>query len=164
MTALPKPDVDPGSTSPPAFTADRWQHEGPTPRRIAECNGGLFEHHPEGFEALCLPVHDIDGDAIDIVAWQDGAPARWWLWRGAATVLGERAVWQSGLHGKPVKLVGTPADWIGADPMTACVLDWTANPRRIFAEAHSIEAPPKLAKRLRDSVAARCRLPIRETP
>lgn len=144
------------------FGVDRWQREGPVQCRILTFGDGTFQHDVDGFEALCLPVHNWNGDEINVVAWQEAEPQQWWLWKHVATALGERAIWQSGLNREHFRLVATPAEWVGADPMTACILDWSADPRRILCEAYSIEAPPELAKRLRANVAAQCWLPIAE--
>ena len=75
---------------------------------------GTFEPDEDGQQAYVQPVPGFGGH-VDLVAWQPANPARWWLRRGAATVLGEQDIDRASCRSLPLHLFPTPMGWLLAD-------------------------------------------------
>ena len=75
---------------------------------------GLYEPDEDGQTAYVMPVPGFGGH-VDLVAWQPANPARWWLRRGAATLLGEQDLDRAYCRNLPLHLMPTPLAWLLAD-------------------------------------------------
>ena len=101
---------------------------------------GIYQPAPGGRKAFIQPVYGevpppkvpiidpADPEPIDLVAWFPGEPARWWLRRGTAVLLGEIEVVCAEVYDEPIQVRRTPLDWLKAggdgivilaDPATA---------------------------------------------
>ena len=123
---------------------------------------GLFEFADEGDlmdtkrsdMAVILPVEDIDGVPIDVVSWLWREPFQWWIRRGDAIVLGERALKRAEWCGDPVVLYETPSDWLDSRDIAAmCILNWNCDPRWVLRHADKVIcASGRLGERLRSRI------------
>jgi hypothetical protein len=99
-----------------------------------------FQPDDDGFVAALLPVEDHRGVRFDIVAWAVGNPAEWWTRWGLAEVLGESALTKADWRNEPVRLYATPERWLrSGNDMAVCILDWTANLRRILGQTPEVQ-------------------------
>lgn len=79
---------------------------------------------------LTLPVFEWARGTllcVELFAWRDGAPARWWQLTGALQVLGRAALEAALLSGEPARLYASPARWNragGGGAPGGAVLDW----------------------------------------
>ena len=119
-------------------------------------------------ERFCLcpdkdgPVADFAGaetpagELFDIIAWLPPFAEKWWTLRGLARILGERELLTAELHGEPLKLFETPAAWRRSrDPYSACLIDWTSDPRFIFPGVSEVVCETeRLSERLRQRIQA----------
>lgn len=116
--------------------------------RASPGKDGLYEPG-EGEQHLVLPIA-IDHVVVDLVAFRSATPDVWALRSGLGWALGverglERYTW-----GEPVILYETPLDWLRADKLGLCVLDWTAPELRYLRTLPEIEcASERLAAVLR---------------
>ena len=68
-----------------------------------------------------------DPAPIDHIAWYPDDPARWWLRRGTAVLLGEIEVVHAEVYGEPIQVHRTPLDWLKAGGEgVVIVADWEA--------------------------------------
>jgi hypothetical protein len=84
-----------------------------------------FSDSEDGVAVLLLQVWS-GNDLLDVIAWQWGRPSPWWMLRRAATYLGHAELERRHLDGKPIRVVGTPQDWLRDGGHAICVLDWSA--------------------------------------
>lgn len=96
---------------------------------------GTWQPSETGFEALLLPVSEVGGGVIDVVAWQIGEPSIWWLRRGVASYVGEHELILARRDRRPVRLVATPKEYLALWGYAVCILDWRADVRAILAQA-----------------------------
>lgn len=105
-----------------------------------------------GRRLLAMAV-EVDGEIIDIVAWQPRRPDIWWLRLGVATILGADAIDASHWRGEPVVLHETPEDWVRARGEGAVILDWSIDLYPILSLAPSVKCSTNLlAARLRKAL------------
>jgi hypothetical protein len=118
---------------------------------------GTWQPAEDGFEALLLPVCEIGGAVIDIVAWQFGDPSIWWLRRGIATFIGEHELILARRDKRAVRLVGTPKEYLKQWGHALCILNWRGDVRARLAQApHGIICDTEaLADRVRRIVDQR---------
>lgn len=94
---------------------------------VEECGEGVFQPSPDGFAACVVavvwPEARAFGDAglFDLVAFRSSNPRKWWLRCGNAFSLGEHLLDRP----EPLRVVGTPADWLAASGDALCILDWS---------------------------------------
>ncbi len=55
-----------------------------------------------------------DPEPIDLVAWYPKAPARWWLRRNIAVLLGEIEIVHAEVYGEAIQVHKAPLDWLKA--------------------------------------------------
>ena len=96
--------------------------------RIEPGADGLFNYSEDGLPACLVAVVDYwrepaDAGIFDIVAFASDNLSRWWGRTGAAFALGDHLL--EGLE--PVRVVGTPADWLARGGDALCILDWSAD-------------------------------------
>lgn len=114
---------------------------------------GSFDYSTDGVLASVLPVPGLDGAMEDIVAWGDD-PARWWLRRRLAVILGMDAAEQADYLHEPLTLLETPADWVRGGKRGAVVLDWRACLGLYLPQVSTIKCESeRLACRLRKALA-----------
>jgi hypothetical protein len=92
----------------------------------------------EGAPHMLLPV-TMDGDLIDLVAFQPSAPSHWMLRTGLGWALGMDRGLEPYTWGDVPTVHETPLDWLRADCTGICVLDWSA------PELHSLRGIAKIA-------------------
>lgn len=121
---------------------------------IRACADGSWEPDETGFDALLMPVRDLGGEVIDVVAWEFGLPQHWWIRRGIATYAGEHAIYLANRQKQPVRLVATPAEYLKQWGQGMCILNWQADVRAIvnMAEQGIICETPQLAGRVRAAI------------
>jgi hypothetical protein len=119
--------------------------------RIQTYSDGSFQRTDSGPEAILYPVRMDGGEIIDTVAWFAGRPGAWWLERGIATHLGDRALRHAAFLGKPIRLLPSPTVWLSSPWGAVCVLNWTTDLRALFRDVPEIRcSTPALAKYLSD--------------
>jgi len=112
---------------------DNWQRLGDASAavvaqlRVELHADGSFDYAEDGVLASILPVRGLGGRMEDIVAWVAADPARWWLRRRMAVILGMEAVETADYMREPLLLFDTPLDWLKAGKRGAVVLDWKAH-------------------------------------
>jgi hypothetical protein len=105
---------------------------------------------PGAVLAHCLPCGNPWGEVIDIVAWAWDRPGRWWR----RTRLVDRLVDPEWLSGdKPVRLVGTPAEWLADRCEAACILDWSIDIAAVFFGCRLVPTSLALSNKLLASLA-----------
>lgn len=129
---------------------------------IVPRSGDLFEFADDGDlmdtkrldMAVILPVEDWSGVFIDLVSWLWREPSHWWLRRGDAIVLGERALKRAEWFGDPVVLYETPGGWLDSRDFAAvCILNWSCDPRWVLRHASKVIcASDRLRQRLRQRI------------
>jgi hypothetical protein len=149
MTAMPThtpPELPPIEYWPSA--AVRVAHSGLTWEPIETDDA-------DGVECLLLQVFGPHETLIDVVAWEMGAPTRWWLRYGTAAHLGEAAIALANSERKPVELVGTPREWLSRNGRAVCVLDWSADLATIEEKSESgfVCSDQRLAAQFKDAIA-----------
>jgi hypothetical protein len=113
---------------------------------IQTYSDGTFQRTDGGRQARVCPVRMDGGEVIDRVAWFADRPGAWWLERGIATHLGDRALRHAAFLCKPIRLLPYPADWLAAPWGAVCVLDWNTNLRALFRDVPEIDcSTPALA-------------------
>jgi hypothetical protein len=101
---------------------------------------------------------DEAGDIIDVVAWQEETPARWWLLRRKVVVVGDWEIAWSWRDQRPAVMLTGPAEFIRAE-RGFFVTHW-GDPQAVVEAVDGVEiefSNPWLANRLaaaRASVAA----------
>ena len=99
-------------------------------------------------------VEDSAGELIDLVAWADRDPNRWYLRRGEAVILGAGIFREARWTGGPIKLFGTPSDWLAARGEGVVILAWDIDPRSLFEDIEEIDcAAPGLKEKLAERLA-----------
>lgn len=76
------------------------------------------------------PVLSMDGKLVDIVAWQEEDPSRWWVATGMGVCLGAPELMRVSFTDLPCVLVSTPAGWrhLQRSPQgvqSICILNWS---------------------------------------
>ena len=95
--------------------------------------GGMYQPSPgAGRWALVMPIYSsvrppcvqpADIQPVDIVAWLPKRPDRWWLRKGATTILGEWAIEVADATNEPLIMIETPFGWLKAGGGGAVILD-----------------------------------------
>lgn len=96
-----------------------------------------FQPAEAGPPATVLDV-DEGGDVVDEVAFYACDPGRWWLRYGIGIALGMDAFDKALRDGAPLRVVATPADWLGARGDALCVLDWRTNLYSLLSPARAV--------------------------
>ena len=109
---------------------------------------GFYQPAPGGRHAFIQPVYGAvrppevpimdpaDPTPIDLIAWCPKAPARWWLRRGVAILLGEIEAVHGEVYGEPIRVYRTPLDWLRAGGAGIVIL---ANPADAFPYLRGIK-------------------------
>lgn len=127
--------------------------------RIETTPDGFYQPCPHGRWAVLIPCGWTDylgqWTAIDdLVGFHPDDPSRWWRRLGAVDLLGEEQVQDALDRRQPLRLHATPLDWLRNGCQGAVVLDWRAEPRRLFNGLPSVIADtPDLAERLGQRIA-----------
>ena len=124
-------------------------------RRIVTSAGGTYRPVPNGNYAAILPVHDLEGDLVDLVAWFPDSPRRWWLrHRDDCFILGARALEVAAYFNDPIELQGTPQMWARSGGQGACVLRWDVDLSPWFEGVKRVDCHPVVAEHLRQNFRA----------
>ena len=93
---------------------------------IETTGDGLYQPAPGGQPVFVQPVYGAvrppevpivdpaDPEPVDLVAWHPKVPARWWLRRGIAVLLGEIEIVHAEVYDEPIQVHRTPLDWLKA--------------------------------------------------
>lgn len=93
---------------------------------------------------LVQPVFDATGDLVDIVGWRSADPSRWWLRTGLGWCLGSLSpTWdnRNAVH-------ETPLDWLRAEGVGICVIDWDSDDVRWLGTCDRLIAANETVARL----------------
>jgi hypothetical protein len=96
----------------------------PLDRIEATDDSDFFEYAegPLGRLAWTFPILDIGNAVIDVVAWEEKRPCKWWQLTGQALATSP-FVWNDALNwDEPLRLVATPEEWVRDARHTACLL------------------------------------------
>ena len=118
--------------------------------RIKGKNDGTYSLDPNGRLAVLVPVRDRYGETVDIVAFIQDEPERWWCRHGDETpILGAPALARAMFERQPLVLWETPLQWLLQRRSGSVVLDWGADLRPIFEEIPAVNCQsPALSDRL----------------
>ena len=114
-------------------------------------DNSYFQYADDGPWAHMIPVATAGGDVIDVVAYFPEQPRLWWLHKGTATILGEEDLSRASYYDQPILLVETPLDWLRKQS-TACIVDWTCDPRFVLRLVHEVRCS---TSRLKNRLSAR---------
>lgn len=123
-----------------------------------------FQPDPQGRAAVIIGISDFS-EVYDAVCFFSDSPRRWWTFRGAASLLGERAVRLAAANRRPVVLLETPQKWLWRTTCEGerfcCLLDWRSDPRLLLPFVGHVECEtPALQRRLEDAIARHSRPPF----
>lgn len=104
------------------------------------------------------PVY-VDGQLIDLIAWQTRDPTSWASRTGLSWALGEDILTMRWAWERPVAVHATPLAWWIAACDGLCILDWAAPEIRDLGLVEVIEAEPTIASRLHRILSTPNRLP-----
>ena len=100
--------------------------------RIVTSADGTYTPESDGDYAAIVPVHDVNHELVDLLAWHVGSPGRWWRRFAAWPVLGARDLAKARYYHDPVVLHSTPDAWVLAGGEGVCLLDWHLDLRPLF--------------------------------
>jgi len=120
--------------------------------------GDRFRHDRDGDPAHLCIIHDSGGWPVDVVAWFQDAPGRWYLHDGLGPILGAWNLAVARGWGDSITIHPTPCDWIKAGGSGFVVFDWEINLLRLFDGVPQIETghldaitAVKLTRQLREN-------------
>ena len=104
------------------------------------------------------PVY-VNGQLIDLIAWQTGDPTSLASRTGLSWALGEDCLTMRSAWERPVAIHATPLAWWIAACDGLCILDWAAPEIRELGLVEVIEAEQTIAARLHRILSTPNRLP-----